>query len=241
MTERQFIDNLRKMGYQVKFGQDITLRPEGKSRGLKLKRNFGDDYSIEGIRHRILAQTRPERQIIMPDPPTKKVRFIGNIHTPVRMTGLRARYFYYLYRLGVLPKKREPNPKRVYFLFREDIRFIQNISAGTRLLVMRRIDTTEQLSHYKEKLISQINNRNSQRKELRKKARSVRDEDTLVALKAEIAALSKQMGELRKEVRLCEDIEKRSGEMREKIRKEAEVKKILGKGPKKHEPFRGRR
>jgi hypothetical protein len=33
MTERQFWDNLKKMGYHVKFGQDITLRAEGKERG----------------------------------------------------------------------------------------------------------------------------------------------------------------------------------------------------------------
>ena len=45
------------------------------------------------------------------------------------MTGLRALYFYYLYRMGVLPKTREPNPKRVYFLFREDIRHMQDIAA----------------------------------------------------------------------------------------------------------------
>lgn len=58
MTERQFWDNLRKQGYEIKQGKDISLRPPGKERFVRLCRNFGDEYAIEGIRRRILAQTR---------------------------------------------------------------------------------------------------------------------------------------------------------------------------------------
>ena len=80
MTERQFFDNLRAMGYSIKRGEDITLRPIGRDRGLKLQRNFGPEYSIEGIRRRILEQARPRR----PDPePTRQVRvFFITRHVP---------------------------------------------------------------------------------------------------------------------------------------------------------------
>lgn len=54
MTERQFFDNLRKRGYEVKVGKDISVRPPGKERFVRLERNFGEDYSLEGIRRRIL-------------------------------------------------------------------------------------------------------------------------------------------------------------------------------------------
>ena len=57
MTERQFFDNLRKKGYEVKIGKDISVRPPGKERFVRLIRNFGEDYSIEQIRRRILSQT----------------------------------------------------------------------------------------------------------------------------------------------------------------------------------------
>jgi hypothetical protein len=77
------------------------------------------------------------------------MRFSGDPKKVRKITGLRALYFYYLYKMGVLPKTREPNPKRVYFLFREDIRHIQAISRETRLLAAHGIDTVEQLREYK--------------------------------------------------------------------------------------------
>ena len=241
MTERQFWGALNKMGYHVKFGQDITLRPEGRSRGLKLRRNFGDDYTIEAIRRRILAQARPERPRAPQEPARKAVRFRGNIHRARRLTGLRALYFYYLYRMGVLPKKREPNPKRVYFLFREDIRHMQNIARETRLLVTHGIDTDVQLAAHKNGVTERITTLSSQRKRLRNKQRSAKDEDALAGLKSEIAALSAQIGELRREVRLCENIETRSAEMKDKLHRAREDEKLKTKEMTKHEPLRRRR
>ncbi|WP_251392667.1 relaxase/mobilization nuclease domain-containing protein [Mediterraneibacter agrestimuris] len=51
-TEDQFFHFLREKGYDIKFGQDITLRPAGRDRGLKLARNFGEAYTMEAIRRR---------------------------------------------------------------------------------------------------------------------------------------------------------------------------------------------
>jgi len=247
VTERQFWGNLQKMGYEVKTGKDISVRPPGKERFVRLQRNYGEDYTIEAIRRRILTQTRPERSIIPPDPTPIRALYKGSVHTSNKTTGLRALYFYYLYRMGVLPKKREPNPKRVYFTFREDIRFIQNISRETRLLVKHGIDTADQLLAHKDGVQSKINTLYEQRKHLRYQARSIQDETALVTVRAEIADLSGQIGELRREVRLCEDIEKRSDDMREKIRRASESdnnrfdEKFQGKELTKDELLRGRR
>ena len=224
MTERQFMENLRKKGYQIKCGQDITVRHIGKERGLKLKRNFGEDYSIESIRERMLDQSRPERCIIPGKPPPKKMRLKGNL-SKKRMTGLRALYFYYLYRLGVFPRKYKPNPKRVYFLFREDIRHIQNISRETRLLVKHDIETDEQLKLHKNVITNQINMFYEQRKRLRNNLRKIRNNENQETLKSEIAALTEKLKDLRREVRYCESIEKRSVEMRKKLQQERENEK----------------
>lgn len=242
MTERQFFDNLRKMGYEVKSNKYISVRPPGKDKFFRLYKNFGEDYSAQGIRNRILAQTRPERRIIPADRPLKQVRFTGNLKTAKRITGLRALYFYYLYKMGVLPKKKEPNPNRVYFLFREDIRFVQNIAKETRLLVKHGIDTAEQLTVHKDRLTREIISLSGTRKHLRYQSRSIRDEEKLAAVKAQISELSEKIGALRREVRLCEDIETRSADMKDKLRRAAEdQEKEYGKELTKHEPFRGRR
>jgi hypothetical protein len=221
MTERQLWNNLYKKGYHIKFGQDITLRPEGKDRGLKLCRNYGEDYSIEAIRNRILANTRPQRTIIPAEKPPKHYRFVGNLNTVRRNTGLRALYFSYLYKMGVLPKKKEPNQNRVYFLFREDIRFIRNIAKETRLLVKYGIDTTEQLTTHKNGLTKELISICGTRKHLRYQSRSICDDEKLTAVKAQISELSEKIGELRREVKLCENIETRSADMKNKLRREA--------------------
>ena len=195
VSERQLWENLRRRGYSIKFGQDITVKPEGKERGLKLERNFGADYSIDRLRARILENSSPSRIIIPSTKSSRQARGRGSIKHYRKCTGLRALYFVYLYKMGVLPRKRErkSNPKRVYFLYREDIRFLQRISAGAQLLAKHKIDSLEDLAAYKESLRLQFAGSDQERKKM-----------------------------LGRELRLCDDIETRSKTMQEKIQKERE-------------------
>ena len=228
MTEKQFFQNLRRKGYEIKGGKDISVRPPGKERFVRLRRNFGDDYAIEGIRKRILAQSVPERCTIPAEPPPKQARMIGAFHTAPRITGLRALYFYYLYRMGALPRKQTPNPKRVYFLFREDIRHMQGMAREIRMMAKHGIDTDAQLSAHKDKLRDRIGEMTERRRELRNFARSAKCADA-GETKNEIADLSKRIGELRHETKLCDGIARRSGEMREKLRAALEEEPTMEK------------
>lgn len=239
MTERQFFENLHRMGYETKSGKYFAVCPPGKNKFFRLPKNLGENYTLENICRRILAQDRPDRKIIPPDLPPKKMVLKGNLNNAKRLTGLRALYFHYLYRMGILPRKRVPSPKQVYFLFREDIRFIQNISKETRLLVEHKIDTAQQLTAYKVGLAAKSKELCVARKHLRYQSRSIKDEEKLAAIKAEIAALTNNIGALRREVKLCEDIERRSAQMREKIRRAREDEESKGREMSKNEPFRG--
>jgi hypothetical protein len=244
MTERQFFENLKKAGYEIKIGKDVSVRPPGKARFVRLRRNFGDDYTIEAIRRRILAQSRPERRIIPANPPKKQVRLMGSIHKARRLTGLRALYFYYLYRMGVLPKKRTPNPKQVYFLFREDIRHMQDMAREIRLMAKHGIDTAEQLTAYKESANAKMTELSGTRRRLRNRLRSIRDEDRPAVIKTEISEISARITELRREARLCDNIESRSLEMNKKLRKAREAEREEKSRRKewiKNESFRRRR
>ena len=219
MTERQFFNNLKEMGYEIKPGKDISVRPPNKERFFRLQRNFGDDYAIESIRRRILAQTKPERVIINTESTPKKVRFNGVYQKPHRKSGLRYMYIYYCYRLGHFKKKQyEPSTKQIYFLYREDIRYLRRISEETRLLVKHKIDTDVQLTAHMAELDQQINIITDQRRQLRNKSRSIKDDKKLAGYKGEIKALTDSLKGLRHEVWLCEDIQERSGIMKEKIR-----------------------
>jgi hypothetical protein len=225
VTERQFFMNLHNMGYEIKAGIDISVRPPGKERFVRLQRNFGDGYAIEGIRKRILAQTMPERQYTPPPKqPPKAARMIGSFHKVGKITGYRALYFYYLYRMRAFNKKHEPDPKQAYFLFREDIRYMRAISKETQLLAKYGIDTAGQLNAHKEGLNAQIAALSVQRAQLRNMARSAGCAD-IDGVKEKITALSGIIGKLRRDIKLCGGIERRSARIKYKLNKAGEYEK----------------
>lgn len=241
MTERQFYEALRKKGYEIKIGKDISLRPPGKERFVRLIRNFGEDYSIAGIRTRILQQRRPERPLPLSPQKRQYHRCRGSFRKARKITGFRALYFHYCYLLGVFPKNKPQNRKRLHFLLREDLIKLDAITKEARLLAEHRIDTAEQLSSHKSELESQIDALSADRKQLYRKQRTVAvktDEALQSQVKTQIHVISGQLKTLREEVRLCDDIAHRSGVMQEKTTAVREDEKITGKGKTRYEQFR---
>lgn len=222
MTERQFFENLRKKGYEIKTGKDISVRPPGKERFVRLIRNFGDDYSIGAIRRRILAQSRPERPAPEPSRKIRQYRVNGSLQTARKVTGFRALYLYYCYLLGIFPKDRtRASPKRLHFLLREDLRKLDAISEETKLLVQNRIDTAEQLFSYRSEIEQKMESLVTSRKELYRLSRTTAvkaDEGKAAEIKSRIAAISKELVGLREELALCDGIAVRSGIIKEKIK-----------------------
>lgn len=221
MTERQFFDTLRKKGYEVKIGKDISVRPPGKERFVRLIRNFGEDYSIENIRRRILSQTKAERKPSAPSRTVLRVRLIGSFYKTRKITGFRVLYFHYCYLLGIFPENKPKQNRRLHFLLREDLRKLDTITAETRLLVKYRIDTSEQLFSYRDGVKDKISALTDERKQLYKLQRTAAvkaDPEKAAEIKEQISALSKELAALRREAVLCDGIAERSGVIKEKIK-----------------------
>lgn len=221
MTERQFFHNLKEKGYAIKFGQDITVRPPGKPRGLKLFRNFGEEYTIEAIRRRILAQQAPKRPLPEPEPIGRRLKLKGSLHAARKITGFRALYLYYCYKLGIFPKDRPPSPKRLHFLLREDLMKLENFSQEARLLAKNHIDTAAQLAVYRQGLEAEIEKLAGARGALykRRRTKAVREDSTQDAeVKGEIDALTARLKALRRQAHLCEDIAARAPVIEEKLK-----------------------
>lgn len=94
MTERQFFESLHKKGYEVHVGKDISVRPPGKPRFVRLARNLGEAYTLEGIRRRILEQSRSVRLLPETVRKTKGYRVSGNWKGRKKVTGFRALYLH---------------------------------------------------------------------------------------------------------------------------------------------------
>ena len=241
MTEQQFFENLHRKGYEVKVGKDISVRPPGKERFVRLARNFGEGYTLDGIRRRILEQSRAVRPLPEPAPKRKHYRVSGNWQTRKKVTGFRALYFHYCYLLGVFPQQKKQNRKRLHFLLREDLIKLDAITQEARLLAEHRIDTAQQLSSYQGELESRIAAVSDERKQLYRKQRTVAvksDEAASAEVSTAIAMLSRELSQLRREVKLCSDIAARSGILPERIQKVREDENHQRKEKTEYDQFR---
>lgn len=202
-----FIRQLRSLGYEIKAGKYLAVRPKGKERFTRLK-TLGEDYSEDAIKNRILAQRIPER----PRPtPHRKLSFgwiKGSLKKAKTVKGLRALYLYYCYKLGVFPKGNLNNP--VHPLLREEIRHMDEISAQTKLLIKYKIDTKAQLNTFFEKLEREQISLKSHRAEVNNMLRHCKESDQIPQLKSQRIAISNRLFMLRKELKAAKGIEERS-------------------------------
>ena len=217
MTDKQFFYNLRQMGYDYKLGQDISVRPPGKERFFRLARNLGEDYSMEGIRRRML-RNRPQYQMpVVPNPATT--------HRHYRMKGtfpkkqqpyLRRLYFYYCYRLGVF-KKRPQSLQKMHFLLREELRYLDRYNRELRFLHDNHILTDVQLNALRVQKEQELEPLVSRRRKLKYQLKKATEPEETAKIQAETDALSQRMAALRTDIRICKNILDRSRGMSERL------------------------
>lgn len=237
MTFTQFIAALRKKGYEVKTAvKHLAVRPSGKERFVRL-RSFGDLYTEEALKQRILQNQMPKRE---PPLPPRRRRMIrnGSLRTARKLTGLQALYVRYLYQMGLLPSTRS-SPKKASFLLREDLRHMEALTAQTKLLCAHRISSKEQLFAFQKINEQEMRDLYIRRKALYNRVRRSRGPAQTGTYKEQISAISRRLSVLRKEVKLCADILIRSEEISEKLnrnkqetkqRKEAAIHESWSRG-----------
>ena len=121
----------------------------------------------------------------------------------------------------MFPKKQNRQTGHVPHALREDLIRAEELTDEARLLSRHRIDTLEQLNAYQADLKSRLSSITEQRKNLYRKQRTrvvLDDPGRQEQIQTEIAALTAQIKELRREVKLCGDIAQRSLTLKEKIR-----------------------
>ena len=227
LSKTQFFENLKKLGYEIKVGKDISVRPRNKERFVRLARSFGEEYTIENIYKRLLNEkplmgnmAKPKIETYKTNKPYAQVK---------KITGYRALYFHYCYLLGAFPKKPQ---KKTSILLRAEVLKMVNISNQTKLLVKNKIDTADQLDAYKTKTKKQFDTLVEVRKKLYRKMRTkaiVQDPDKLLEVKKETASLTSQIKELRKELKNIEGIETRSRDKEENAHEETQQRKVKEK------------
>ena len=216
MSMQAFIRNLKALGYEIKPGKYLAIRPEGKERFIRFK-TLGGNYTEDAIKHRILAQRSPE---YLPRPThtvVKHARYKGDFKLmKPTIKGLRALYFYYLY---LLRKAQRQPTQQVPFLLREDMRKMDKFSAQTKLLCKYQIETKEQLSGFISGLEKENDMLVSERKTIGYRRRREAHAEKLEGYIERIEAITVKLTKLREELKLAESILIRSEIVQEKLEK----------------------
>jgi len=215
MSFQAFIRSLKEKGYEVMMGgKYMKVRPQGKERFVRLY-SLGDNYTEAAIRQRILRQQMPVRPPKPEPPAVRRVKVRGDFKlSRVTWKGLRALYFYYLYKLR--EAQRQP-AGQAPFLLREDLRLMDAITERAKFLHRHGIDNDVQLAGFRADTERQIAAFTTERKALsNEKRRASVPEERKTQLGAQISALSAQLKSLRRDVRLCDAILERSVMITEK-------------------------
>ena len=196
---QEFYNLFQSLGYTLEWrGQYLRIRPDNSTKFFRMDK-LGEGYTYEDVQQRIKDNLLNRR--IIPYAPYKPKE---------KPKGLVALYIHYCYLLGELPKQK-PNNREAYAVIKDDVRRARMYNEEAKLLGKYNINTAEELSLFTEGLSKKFKGLAYQRAKLRNKLRRMHDTTEMQPIKDEISQLSLQMAELRKQMRLCEDIAARSG------------------------------
>lgn len=211
-TYKTFLRELERRGYVVKASPKVkhtAIRPPGSSKFIRLD-SLGTGYTeadlkarLEGIRSGEVQPTAPRHPPLCPYlPPGRRYRVRGGLprHKPRKLTGFQALCFKYLYLLQEI-KGGRPRTKRTAFVMRQEVIKFDRYQRQFLYLHQNRIETAEQLAMQYDAVQAEIDTLTSRRADLYRRKRQGEDTED------EITAITQALRPLRRELRLCVQIE----------------------------------
>lgn len=228
-----FIYLMKKLDYEIIFrAGKISLRKEPYKRNIRIERRYGENYSIENIKRKILEE-RAIRVPFIENVYSRKVNYpFAKRHKRAKAKGFIALYYHYCYLLKVFPSS--VPQQRLPASIRADVSRMEELSNEARFLSNNNIKTLDDLTNYKDETTFKINELLSQRERLWKRRKLSKDVNEMHNIAEEIASLNDKIIKLRKRVELCEDIKTRIPKIndnldeldtQEELEKEAKDKK----------------
>ena len=159
------------------------------------------------------------RRLSKPEEP-KHYKVKGSLSNAkrVKLTGFKALYFHYLYLFKKIRRKQAP-PKVTYFMRGEMIKF-ERYKAQFMFLHKNSIETMEQLQGKRAEATARITELTKQRQKLYGKKNEEREQ---------IPVINAELKELRKTVRMCNNIEQDAVRIDERSQKVKQIQAELEK------------
>lgn len=212
---KEFVRIMKKKGYIVDINPQrkyATIRSVNDSRNTRLK-TLGEKYEWQNIVEQINSQDGfalfPEYQKFNRDSKTKYIKpekyiFKGSFTTIRKITGLKALYLYYCYRLGYLPKKKQHKPLSPEM--KEAWRKVDKLSQQVRLISKCKFDDANDVQQFVDDSQEQIAIITNQRNQIYNKLRRCKDTEQILSLKSERNVCTKKLTKLRKQIKTANTI-----------------------------------
>lgn len=204
-----FLYLMKKLDYEIIFrANKISIRKEPYKRNIRIERRYGENYSIENIKRRILEERAVRVPFIENIYNYRKVKYpFAKRHKRAKAKGFIALYYHYCYLLKVFPSN--VPQQRLPASIRTDVSRMEELSNEARFLYANNIKTLDDLINYKDETNFKIKELLNQRERLWTKRKLSKDENQMHQIAEEISSLNDKILQLRKKVELCEDIKTR--------------------------------
>ena len=220
LTIEEFKSELRKRGYNYRFDPQRkywTITPPGWKKAIRIHQ-LGEDYTRESI----------ERRLYDNDPSVRAERIRQSYRIPnqynlrrridriMGRSGLEKLYLRYCYELGYLPKYRQ-NPTKLHIVLKEDLLKCDQYSEQAKLLCKYHVNTDEDLSMLMERIEQRLSDAAAERTELKNKTRRILPQAEIDQARQEMFDKTAEIRDLRRELKVCHQIQERSGHVRENL------------------------
>lgn len=219
-----FMMLLRKKGYQVKYVRvkHMAVKPPFGQKYIRLD-SLGEDYTVQAIEERLQKQEhwrKPQAAATSRQPTHlcqnfdgaankqyyKAPAYLHNRKNRRKIKGFAALYLRYVYLLRN-QQKGKVNKKTSRYLLEDALHF-DRLVKQSHFLMVNQIETTDDLNHLQAKLENEIEILTNHRQPLYKAKKQAASEVKKEDIAQQIAADTLALREYRKQLRLCQTIQK---------------------------------
>lgn len=237
-TLKQFQQMLVSMGYNYYYRADkLSIRKEPYKRNIRVERAFGEEYSVESIRQRILANDFVTEEKIYPYK-TMRIKFHGTksiFKKAYKPKGIIALYYYYKYLLGLYKKNNVPH--KLTEEMRKDIAKMDHYSELIRFLCKYKLEIAQNVDDLKDRKLKEKQEILNTRNRLYYKRGNTKNESEKDQITKQIIQVTEELKKVKKEIKMCDEIVDNTAKMKEQIRQveEKEQDRVQKKKTRKYE------
>lgn len=220
LSIKQFENILFSMGYKYYYrAGKLSIRKEPHKRNIRVERRFGEEYSMDNIKH-IIFDINPWRKYekinFVATIPARKFIYHGHAKNLYKSKGLVALFRYYCFLLKVYPKKQQQY--RMSPEMRREVKRLEQYSDEANMMCKYKLKTLDDVRNCKELKQNELKNLYNERNRLYYKRKGLDGGTEKDAVTEDIIKVTDKIKNAKREVFYCDDIVERTNKILDEIK-----------------------